>query len=113
MSSPLPMGTWTRPRPSSLPVDLAWLKQARAPQGFTAKNLGNGEVYLTAPAGAYSVNWRYSVDGGKTWLDAGQTGVAHTTIPDLTPGILTLFSNQRVLASTVEGWSDPISLMVT
>ena len=86
---------------------------ARAPQGFTAKNLASGEVYVTAPAGAYSVNWRYSVDGGKTWVDAGQTGVAHTTITDLTPGILTLFCNQRVLASTVEAWSDPISLMVT
>jgi hypothetical protein len=55
----------------------------------------------------------HSVDGGKTRLDAGQTGVAHTTIPDLTPGILTLCSNHRVLASTVERRSDPISLMVT
>jgi hypothetical protein len=62
---------------------------------------------------ACSVNWRYSVDDGKTWLTAGKTGVAHTTVPDLTPGIVPLFSNQRVLASTVEGWSKPISLMVT
>ena len=60
----------------------------------------------------YSVNWSYSVDGGKTSLTAGKTGVAHTTIPDLTLGILPLFSNPRVLASTVEGWSDPISRMV-
>ena len=49
---------------------------------------------------------------GKT-IDAGQTGVAHPTNPDLTPGILTLFSNQRVVSSTVERRSDPISLMVT
>ena len=66
-----------------------------------------------AQTGACSVNWRYSVDDGKTSLTAGKTGVAHTTIPDLTPGIVPLFSNQRVLASTVEGWSKPISLMVT
>ena len=86
---------------------------ARAPQGFKAKNLGTGEVYLTAQAGADSVNWRYSVDDGKPSLNTGQTGVAHPTIPDLAPGILPLFSNQRVLASTVERRSDPISLMVT
>ena len=74
---------------------------------------GTGSAYLTAPTGAHSVNWRHSLDQGKTWLSSGQTGVAHTTITGLPRGVEVYFEYQLVHATSVDPWSDYKTLMIT
>jgi hypothetical protein len=73
-----------------------------------------GEVLVRAKAvkGA-SYEWQYSLDGGKTWLPAGTTTVANTSVLGMTVGTTLLFRFRTTLKKTTSDWSPTISFFVT
>jgi hypothetical protein len=54
----------------------------------------------------------FSPDGGKTWVSAGTTTVADTTVLGLTAGTMYLFRVQTTLARTTGDWSQQLAFMV-
>jgi hypothetical protein len=81
-----------------------------AKQGTTT-----GQVHVVAKAtkGAKVNGWQYSVDGGKTWIDAPETSKASTTLQGLAPTVHVMF-RQRVFTKAIgwSNWSEPVSLIV-
>jgi hypothetical protein len=57
-------------------------------------------------------NWRYSADGGKTWVVAPSTPVAHATLTGLTP--LTSYGVQVCITDSggTTAWSDTVTIVV-
>jgi hypothetical protein len=97
---------------TSLAVKKSALRQK---QGFVAKyGATSGTVHVTAPAAGAraSYEWQYSIDGGKTWVDAPNTLQAKTTISNLPVATVVEF-RYRVTTKTGQGdWSLPTSLLV-
>jgi hypothetical protein len=61
-----------------------------------------------------SYEWAYSVDGGKTWIEAPATFQARTQIPGLTPGVTVQFRYRTVTARAGQGdWSQPVQLLIS
>lgn len=87
----------------------------RQKQGFVAKyGATSGTVHVTAPAAGSraSYNWSYSIDGGKTWVEAPNTLQARTNISALPVATVVQF---RYRVTTKEGmgdWSQPTSILV-
>jgi hypothetical protein len=61
---------------------------------------------------ATTYNWRYSADGGKTWVVAPSTPVVHTTFTGLAP--LTTYGVEVCITDTAgtTAWSDTATLVV-
>jgi hypothetical protein len=61
---------------------------------------------------ATTYNWRYTADGGKTWVVAPSTPVAHTTFTGLAP--LTVYGVQVCItdATGTTAWSDTATIVV-
>ena len=88
----------------------------RGKQQFSAKQgtLSGSAVVTAASAGPRSsYEWQYSVDGGKTWVDAPSTTQGKTTVHGLPTATAVQF---RYLAVTPKGgqgdWSAPVTLVV-
>jgi hypothetical protein len=60
---------------------------------------------------ATTFNWRYTADGGKTWVVAQSTPVAHTTFTGLVP--LTTYGVEVCITDTVgtTAWSDTATIV--
>lgn len=64
----------------------------------------------TAPRAVH--HWAYSIDGGRTWIDAEQTSMAKTTLGPFTPGLWVMIRH-RPFIKTLGDWCDPIGIIVT
>jgi len=73
---------------------------------------GTVSVAAKAVGKTTSNEWQFSVDGGKTWTAAPSTTKSRTTIPNLTPGVLTLFRHRANTKAGPANWSQTVSLMV-
>lgn len=73
----------------------------------------SGSVTLTAKARSAreSNDWQYSTDG-KTWTPAPSSLQAKTTIPALTPAVLTYFRHRAVTKDGPTDWSQTVSIIV-
>ncbi len=87
----------------------------RPPRAFLATPgavAGSAKVVVPAASRRASYDWEYSVDGGKTWVQAPSTLTARTTLTGLPSGTTVEF-RYRALTKTGEGdWSQPTSLLV-
>jgi hypothetical protein len=73
---------------------------------------GSVKVTVKATPGAGSNEWQFSTDG-KTWTSAAPTTQATTTIPNLTPGVLTYFRQRPITPAGPGTWSQAVALIVT
>jgi hypothetical protein len=62
------------------------------------------------PRAAYE--WEYSTDGGKTWIAAGPTLQAKTSVSGLQAGSTVYFRHRSVTKAGASDWSAAVSLMV-
>jgi hypothetical protein len=74
----------------------------------------SGSVDVVAPTAARraSYEWEYSLDGGKTWVDAGPSLQAKKTISALPVGTSVQFRFRGVTKAGPLDWSQPLALMV-
>jgi hypothetical protein len=87
----------------------------RKPRVFAATPAGvTGSVKLVAASAGRraAYNWQYSLDGGKTWVDAASTLQAKATITGLTPGATVQFRYQPLIKTGEENWSQVVQLFV-
>ena len=78
--------------------------QAGAPVVLTAK---------AAPKGVKAFyGWRYTVDGGKTFVQVPPTNDAHTVIPNLPPLVTVGFQVQMTIKNVPGEWSQMVTLLV-
>lgn len=87
----------------------------RPPRVFAAKpGTVSGTAKLLVPSAARraSYEWQYSTDGGKTWIEAGPTVQAKTTIGGLTAGATVLFRYRSVIKGGAGDWSPSVSMLV-
>lgn len=72
------------------------------------------EVRLRAKSagGRVSYEWQYSVDGGVTWIAAGTTTVADTSVQGLSVGATYAFRFRTTIRKTTGAWSQTISFVV-
>ncbi len=71
------------------------------------------KVVAKATQGGRSYEWQYSTDGGKTWVGVSPTTQASVSIPNLVPGVMTMFRQRAVTKSGPTDWSNPVSTLVT
>jgi hypothetical protein len=71
------------------------------------------KVVAKATLGGRSYEWQYSTDGGKTWVSVPPTTKASVSIPNLQPGVMTMFRQRAVTKSGPTDWSNPVSTLVT
>jgi len=92
-----------------------WKRSLHNKEDLIAKQTVSGAVIVVAKAqkGAKTNEWSYSLDGGKTWLDAPPTTKAKTTIGDLAVGTVVLFRHRVVTKAGRGDWCQPISKLVT
>ena len=74
----------------------------------------SGVVRLTANKAAKvaAYQWQYSADGGKTWMDAGITLKAKTSVSGLARGATVSFRYRAVTRAGMGDWSQARSLVV-
>jgi hypothetical protein len=86
-----------------------------AARAFTAKPgavSGTVKLYAVSVGHRSAYSWEYSVDGGKTWVQAPVSLQAKTTITGLTPGQTVQFRYQPVSKTGPGDWSQTVSLLV-
>ena len=59
-----------------------------------------------------SYGWEYTLDGGKTWISAPSTGVAHTSISGLPPLTMCGFRVNVTDMLSVSEWTQVVSILV-
>ena len=57
-------------------------------------------------------HWQWSIDGGKTWTDAGSTPLADTLVPNLTLMTPYQFRVAATVSRSTGAWSQPVGLLV-
>ncbi len=57
--------------------------------------------------------WAYSIDGGRTWIDAPPTTQARTTLGPFTPGLTVMIRYRGVTKTGLSDWSDPVTCIAT
>jgi hypothetical protein len=73
---------------------------------------GSVQLVTASVARRAFYEWRYSIDGGKTWVTSASTLQTKTTVAGLTVGSTVMF-RYRGATRTGEGdWSQPTSLLV-
>jgi hypothetical protein len=74
----------------------------------------SGSVQVVAPPAARrsAYEWQYSLDGGKTWVEAAPSLQARQTIVGLPVGSLAQFRYRAVVKNGPLDWSQPIALLV-
>jgi hypothetical protein len=81
---------------------------------FSAKpGTASGEVKLVAPSAGKgtSYEWKYSIDGGATWLTMPPTIQSSTSLLGLTPGSSVMFKYRCVTRRGVGAWSHAITVV--
>ena len=73
---------------------------------------GTVKLYAVSVGHRSAYRWEYSVDGGKTWVEAPVSLQAKTTISGLTPGQTVQFRYQPVSKTGPGDWSQTVSLIV-
>jgi hypothetical protein len=73
---------------------------------------GTVKLYAVSVGPRSAYRWEYSVDGGKTWVEAPVSLQAKTTISGLTPGQTVQFRYQPVSKTGPGDWSQTVSLIV-
>jgi hypothetical protein len=71
------------------------------------------DVFARKTYARESFKWGYSIDGGRTWIDAMTTTQARTTLGPFTPGMTLLIRSRSVGKTGLSNWSDPITFIVT
>jgi hypothetical protein len=87
----------------------------RTPRVFAAtQGALSGEVKLVTKAASSraSYDWQYSVDGGKTWVDAPSTLQAKTTVSGLAAGTTVQFRYRATTKAGEGDFSQAVSLIV-
>jgi hypothetical protein len=83
------------------------------PELAAAMGAAPGQVTVRAKAVRGSAyEWQYSIDGGLTWMVAGLTTVAHTSVAGLAQGTTCLFRFRTTRGSVTGDWSQIASLYV-
>ena len=75
----------------------------------------SGSIVVTAKVGTkkkQAHQWEYSIDGGKTWVDAPPTTQAKTTIIGLTPGVTVSVRHRAITGLGLDPWTDPATFVV-
>ncbi len=73
---------------------------------------GTAHVSARAVARRASYEWQYSVDGGKTWVDAPNTLKARTVIAGLPVAVVVEFRYRATTTAGMGDWSAPTSLLI-
>ncbi len=87
----------------------------RKPRAFTATAgaiTGSAKLTTVSAGARSSYLWQYSIDGGKTWVDATATVQAKTTVSGLTAGTTAMIRYRAVTKVGQGDWVAPISLLV-
>jgi hypothetical protein len=75
-----------------------------------------GTARLVAKAGPKGkrvfYNWRYTADGGKTYVSAPGTNVANTTITGLPSGVLVGFEYSMTIKNVTGAWSQTVTATI-
>ncbi len=74
----------------------------------------SGSVEVVAPTAGRraAYEWQYSVDGGKTWVEASPSLQAKQTVVGLPVGSTALFRYRAVVKTGPLDWSQPLALLV-
>jgi hypothetical protein len=74
----------------------------------------SGSVEVLAPTAARraAYEWQYSVDGGKTWVEASPSLQAKQTVVGLPVGTSVQFRYRAVVKTGPLDWSQPLALLV-
>jgi len=74
----------------------------------------SGSVEVVAPPAARraAYEWQYSLDGGKTWVEASPSLQAKQTIVGLPVGSSVMFRYRAVVKTGPLDWGQPIALLV-
>jgi len=93
------------------------LKQTptRKPRVFAAKpGAVSGSVEVTAATAAKraSYEWQYSVDGGKTWIEAPPSMRSKTTIVGLPIAVSVQLRSRPVTKAGPGDWTQPLAIVV-
>jgi hypothetical protein len=74
----------------------------------------SGSVEVVAPTAARraAYEWQYSVDGGKTWVEASPSLQAKQTVVGLPVGTSVQFRYRAVVKAGPLDWSQPLALLV-
>jgi hypothetical protein len=74
----------------------------------------SGSVDLVAPTAARraAYEWQYSLDGGKTWVEASPSLQAKQTVVSLPVGTTVQFRYRAVVKTGPLDWSQPLALLV-
>jgi hypothetical protein len=73
---------------------------------------GSADVVAPPAARRASYEWQYSIDGGKTWVDAGPSLKARKTITGLPAGSSVQFRYRACVKSGALDWSQPLALLM-
>jgi hypothetical protein len=96
-----------------------YVKRVRGPAGrvFTATQRLSGEVDLSAPSAGdrAAYEFKYSLDGGKTWSSLPEPFTTKTTVTvkGLKPGSTVHFRYRASVKGVIGDWSNPIAIIVT
>jgi hypothetical protein len=85
------------------------------PRVFAAKaGAVSGSVEVTAPVAARrsSYEWQYSVDGGKTWIEAPPSLGSKTTIVGLPVAVSVQLRSRAVTKAGPGDWTQPLAIVV-
>lgn len=88
---------------------------ARSKPAFAAKaGQTSGSVKLAVKSAGHRAfyEWQYSVDGGKTWVDAAPSVQARTTVSGLPVGSTVQFRFRAIVKGGPEDWSQPVGVLV-
>jgi hypothetical protein len=92
-------------------------RRASVPKGLrlkkSKKRVHGIDAFVTRNAARDTYHWAYSIDGGRTWIDALPTSQARATFGPFTPGMTVAIRYRAVTTAGVGNWSDPVSIIVT
>ena len=97
---------------AGLPVREEKAQKARVFAAEPGAVSGSVDVFAAIAARRASYEWQYSVDGGKTWIDAAPSLQARTTIVGLPAAASVQFRYRAIIKSGPGDWSRPLAVVV-
>ena len=74
---------------------------------------GSVDLVAKAEVGAKAYDWQYSIDAGKTWVDAPPTTRAKVSVPNLAIAATVLFRHRPITKAGPGDWSQPLTYVVS
>jgi hypothetical protein len=71
------------------------------------------DAFAKVTATRQSHYWQYSIDGGRTFIDAGMTSKGRTTLGAFTPGMTVVVRHRSFDRNALGDWGDPVAIIVT